>query len=498
MGKISAEQFLQAAESGQLVTVQSYIRKHKKHLDTARSDQFHLPAIALASLNGHANIVKELITAGADVNARIGKGATALFTAVWSGHLDIVRLLINTNDIDLNATVANGDTPLSIAARLGHLEMVQSLLAAGANIQDYEKLVARTQMMGRPDITQVLKKYSSQQSNPTVDAPKKQNSKRSRDVFEDLDKRNLIGHYADWSDKTSGVMTGATLYGVNKFGQQKKVYVKSYRDGGYGGGGSFDELIDYAGFYILKKCGARAPKAKLKGNSAKDNSNLSEKIFIFSTDLGQGNLEHATKRYRFFEQSHYPQGSEIWNGVLKSKSDLFPEVESTVSEDLDKDYYEYPLDAASAVRLSFLTSILNLSDLHSGNTGLVVSNDQGKTKTKFGVIDFCNQNSYVSAIKADSLPAFIATYGSCLPHEFRLKAKESDYIAAFAKIEANFLNACNEVKANVHAMPFISKDRKHAFNRTIKLWKSRYETVSSLVSAARDNTHHEPSKPARK
>jgi serine/threonine-protein phosphatase 6 regulatory ankyrin repeat subunit B len=49
----------------------------------------------LASENGHADVVKELLVKGANVNLQARDGTMALSAASKEGHTDIVRLLIN-------------------------------------------------------------------------------------------------------------------------------------------------------------------------------------------------------------------------------------------------------------------------------------------------------------------------------------------------------------------------------------------------------------------
>ena len=42
---------------------------------------------------GHADVARELIKAGADVNEKTKLGSTALMCAIHKGHSDIVKLL---------------------------------------------------------------------------------------------------------------------------------------------------------------------------------------------------------------------------------------------------------------------------------------------------------------------------------------------------------------------------------------------------------------------
>ena len=59
---------------------------------------------------GNTETVKALIDAGADVNARLKSGTTALMIASGSGHTETVRALIDAG-ADVNARLKNGLPP---------------------------------------------------------------------------------------------------------------------------------------------------------------------------------------------------------------------------------------------------------------------------------------------------------------------------------------------------------------------------------------------------
>jgi ankyrin repeat protein len=92
--------------------------------------------------SGDLKAVSELISDGADVNAR-NEYFSALGSAVCYGHIDIVKFLI-AEGADVNA--AGGvrkSTALMVAVQMGHNDITHYLLSQGANI-DAEDIYERT------------------------------------------------------------------------------------------------------------------------------------------------------------------------------------------------------------------------------------------------------------------------------------------------------------------------------------------------------------------
>ena len=86
-----------------------------------------------AATRGRSAAARDLLAAGADVNARgTYYGETALVLAAASGDAETVRTLVNAG-ADVSATCKNGVAPLMIAEALGHTEVAGVLLGAGAN-----------------------------------------------------------------------------------------------------------------------------------------------------------------------------------------------------------------------------------------------------------------------------------------------------------------------------------------------------------------------------
>lgn len=88
----------------------------------------------VAARKGCGEIVKLLISAQADVNARsrTSMDMTPLHLAVIHGHTGVVETLIKSN-ADLNSKGRYWETPLLLSALLGRVEMVEMLLEAKAD-----------------------------------------------------------------------------------------------------------------------------------------------------------------------------------------------------------------------------------------------------------------------------------------------------------------------------------------------------------------------------
>jgi len=91
-------------------------------------------ALYVASQNGHNEVVKMLLRAGANPE-RVGarNGWTPLFVACVKGHAETVRLLLE-HAVDLNCpSPKTGASTIMVASNEGHVEVVELLLAAAAS-----------------------------------------------------------------------------------------------------------------------------------------------------------------------------------------------------------------------------------------------------------------------------------------------------------------------------------------------------------------------------
>ena len=100
-------------------------------LNTGSGTHGATPLMCAAGL-GHVNVVRCLLSRGADVNAKDSKGATALLKAAALGNRECVELLINSG-ADKDVVDDQGVSPVMASVIAGHADTLWALLAAGAS-----------------------------------------------------------------------------------------------------------------------------------------------------------------------------------------------------------------------------------------------------------------------------------------------------------------------------------------------------------------------------
>jgi len=123
------------------------------------------PAIGWAALEGHTDVVEELLKAPRiQPNYKDKDGNTALILAAQRGHADTVEALIRAK-VNLNVDNKDGMTALILAAQNGFARCVQLLVKAGADttIQDRTGRTALdwAKDNNRQDVINVLRRSSS-------------------------------------------------------------------------------------------------------------------------------------------------------------------------------------------------------------------------------------------------------------------------------------------------------------------------------------------------
>lgn len=112
--------------------------------------------LMMASLKGQTAVVRKLVAKGADVNKT---GWTPLHYAATSGHVDIIKILLDESAY-IDAESPNGTTPLMMAAHYGTRDAARFLLEAGADpaVKNQKGLAAAdfAKGAGREDLAKEL------------------------------------------------------------------------------------------------------------------------------------------------------------------------------------------------------------------------------------------------------------------------------------------------------------------------------------------------------
>jgi ankyrin repeat protein len=91
-------------------------------------------AIHCAGEQGHAEVIRTLVHAGANCNQTAGNGMTPLWMSCLNGQLGSVTALLEAKADVNQAKTDDGATPLYIACERGHGSIVEALLGRGADV----------------------------------------------------------------------------------------------------------------------------------------------------------------------------------------------------------------------------------------------------------------------------------------------------------------------------------------------------------------------------
>lgn len=105
----------------------------------AHPDEAGEPALLIASLAGHREVVALLLERGSNIEIRNKGGLTALHAAAYGGNIDVVELLVAKGAPVNDEKNFYRMTPLHAAAEEGHAEVVTLLLANKAEVEPKER-----------------------------------------------------------------------------------------------------------------------------------------------------------------------------------------------------------------------------------------------------------------------------------------------------------------------------------------------------------------------
>ncbi|XP_067678573.1 ankyrin-1-like [Haliotis asinina] len=90
--------------------------------------------IMIAAEMGHKEVVKLLVSSGADVSLADNKGDNILHYTCQGGHTEIVKYILSQNMSDINSRGFQKMSPLMRAALMGHREVMKLLVSKGADV----------------------------------------------------------------------------------------------------------------------------------------------------------------------------------------------------------------------------------------------------------------------------------------------------------------------------------------------------------------------------
>ena len=182
--------------------IRNLIEHDKANINAKASDGTTL--LMLAAAAGTPEVVKMLLDAGADVNAKDVNGLTPLWAAVVfkSATPEVIKMLLdagaNVND-RIDTEHSDGMTPLIFAAIRSTPEVIKMLLDAGANVNDRENKYGLTPLMAaaakntNPEVIRILLRTGAGYREAAKEAAKTNENPEVLRVLETWDEKEVKG-----------------------------------------------------------------------------------------------------------------------------------------------------------------------------------------------------------------------------------------------------------------------------------------------------------------
>ena len=133
--RVEATQALtRAAAKGNIDTVCFLLKAGLTPADASTKNDVGNAALHCACKEGHVEIARMLVEAGADMNMRDNFRDTALHCACNKGHVEIACMLVEAGAA-VSMKNRGGDTALHFACVRGHVEIARMLVEAGADVR---------------------------------------------------------------------------------------------------------------------------------------------------------------------------------------------------------------------------------------------------------------------------------------------------------------------------------------------------------------------------
>ncbi len=136
---------VEAIERGNSILLEKLLSRGDAHKYVNMENGIHYgpPLVRASAIGNSAKDIKNIIHAGADVNANDDNGDTALIIASENGYTDIMKILLDAG-ADVNVKNKDGDTALMLTTeRLRNpekrKEIISTLLDAGADVNAKNK-----------------------------------------------------------------------------------------------------------------------------------------------------------------------------------------------------------------------------------------------------------------------------------------------------------------------------------------------------------------------
>lgn len=127
-----------------------------------------------ACRDGHFASAEKSLTLGANINAKDGRGWSALHLAIPKNHIEIVKWLI-LQGASVNSTTNESSTPLLVAAYNGKVDICKLLLENGADleIKDHEGKTALDIALQRKKslVVNLLSTWKQKEKSEVINEP---------------------------------------------------------------------------------------------------------------------------------------------------------------------------------------------------------------------------------------------------------------------------------------------------------------------------------------